>query len=152
MWERSQGFTFVEVVVVIAIGAILVSMAVRGFGDAASGMSVRGARESFASLQARARASAIERGEQVLLRVDLADDRVWIEGDDGSTITALDFGDDRDVEIHSSASSPITVCMNPRGFADTSCNSFGSSSVDLAFVQGPQRSEATILPLGQVEW
>lgn len=151
MWKSERGFTFVEIIVVIAIGAILVSMAVRGFGDASSGMTVRGARESFAGLQARTRAIAIERGELTRLRIDTSNDRVWIEAADGSRIDGIDLQQTRGVDVQSTAASPITLCMNPRGFADTTCNSF-TGAVDVEFVQGQRRVEVTILPLGQLDW
>lgn len=141
----------VEVIVVVALGAILISMALRGFGDTTSRMTVRNARQSFAALQARARAYAIERGELTRFRVDPAGDSAWVEAS-GGRIEVLEFAEDRNVDVTSGVSGIITLCMNPRGFGETSCNSFGNGTVDFAFVQGSETAELTILPLGQLEW
>ena len=45
----------------------------------------------------------------------------------------------------------VRICMGPRGYANTSCNSF-SSPVKMGFVQGAQSETIEILPLGQIRW
>lgn len=141
----------IEMIVVIAVGALLMSMALRGFGDVTSSMAVQNARRNFSALQARARANAIERGDLTRLHVDPDGDSVWIEAGAGR-IEVLDFGEDRDVDIRSSASGITTLCMSPRGFGEIRCNSFEDGTVDLEFVQGGESVGLTILPLGQLEW
>lgn len=145
------GFTMIELVAVIAIGAVLMSIALQGFGNTTSRFATRNARQSFAAMQARTRAHAIERGDLTRLNVDPAGDRVWIEGSAG-VVEALDFGTDREVDIQTGSSGLVTLCMNARGFGETSCNSFGSNTMSVSFVQGGQTSEVTILPLGQLVW
>lgn len=141
----------VEMIVVVAVGAILVSMALRGFGDTTSRLAVQNARQSFAALQARARAYAVERGDLARFHTDPAGDSAWIESG-GDRIDIVRFGENRNVDIQSSTTGVITLCMNPRGFGETYCNSFGSGTVDLSFVQGAETVSLTILPLGQLEW
>lgn len=141
----------VEMIVVLAIGSILVSMAIEGFGNSTSRMAVRSARQSFGALKARARAYAVERGQRVDLNIDPAGDSVWIESG-GTRIDFLDYAEERDVDVRSSTAGIITLCLTPRGYAETYCNSFGNNSVALAFVQGQQSSSLIILPMGQLQW
>lgn len=149
MYRFQAGFTMVEIIVVVIVGGILVSMAMRGFGATTSRIAAESARQDFSALQARTRAYAIERGETARLRTDPAGDSAWVEASAGQ-IDFIDF-DDRDIEVDSDETGIITLCMNPRGFADTTCNSF-SGSVTLRFTQGAQTAELTMLPLGQLRW
>lgn len=142
----------VEMTITIVVGAILLTIAVRGFGETMSRLAVDNARQSFASLQAQTRSYAIERGGMTRLRVDPAGDTAWVQDAGGTRVSFLDFMEERGVDVQSSTAGIITLCMNPRGFAETDCNSFGASTVDLDFVQGVQSSTITILPLGQLSW
>lgn len=141
----------IEMIVVVAIGAILLSMAIGGFGEATSGLAVQNARQSFSALQSRARAYAIERGTLARLHADPAGDSAWVESG-GDRIDFVNFDESRGVDVQSGATGLITLCLNPRGFGETSCNSFGSGTVDISFVQGAATASVTILPLGQLEW
>ena len=76
MRRRVRGFTLIEVLVTILIGAILTSIAVKGFGLTSSEMSVRQARNVFTGMVARARAMAIERGTLTRFYVDPAGDSI----------------------------------------------------------------------------
>lgn len=135
---------------VVAVGAILISMALKGFGSTTSRLAVMNARESFAAIHARARSYAVERGTLARLHTDPAGDSVWVESG-GARIEGIDYGESRNVDLQSATTGVITLCMNPRGFAETACNSF-SSSVSLTFVQGGEEASVTILPLGQLRW
>lgn len=151
MPESRWGFTMVEIVVTVLVATILLTIAVRGFGDTMSGMAVDGARQSFASLQSRARSVAIERGDITRLNTDPAGDSVWITVG-GSRVDFLNFMEDRGVDIQSGTAGVISLCMSPRGFAEVDCNSFTDNTVTLDFVQGGESASLTILPLGQLSW
>lgn len=151
MPEPRRGFTMVEVVVTVMVAMILLSISVRGFGDTMSNMAVDGAAETFASLQARARAVAVERGDIARLNTDPAGDSVWITVG-GSRVDFLNFMEDRGVDIQSGTAGVIRLCMSPRGFAEIDCNSFENNTVILDFVQGGASASLTILPLGQLSW
>lgn len=147
----TAGFTMLEIVLVVAIAAILTSVALRGFGVVVSQIATNDARRSFAAMQARARANALERGEVSRLRVDPTGDSVWITGSSG-TIERVNFATSREVDIQSSEAGITTLCINPRGFGDIRCNSFDANTVDLTFVQGGQSAAVRILPLGALRW
>ncbi|MBW3533909.1 MAG: prepilin-type N-terminal cleavage/methylation domain-containing protein, partial [Gemmatimonadetes bacterium] len=55
----SNGFTLIEVVIVLTIGVILTRIALTTFGGVQDRLAVRQARSMFASLHARTRAQAI---------------------------------------------------------------------------------------------
>lgn len=141
----------IEIVVTVVVAVLLLTMALRGFGDTMSRMAVDGARQSFASLQARTRTVAIERGDIARLSTDPAGDSVWITVS-GNRVDLLNFMEDRGVDIRSGTSGVISLCMSPRGFAEIDCNSFQDNTVTLDFVQGAASASLTILPLGQLSW
>ena len=142
----------VEMIIAISVGAILLTIALRGLGGTMSGLAVDNARQSFASLQAQARTYAIERGDRTILGVDPAGDTAWVETAGGTRVSFLDFMEERGVDVETSTSGIVTLCMDPRGFANVDCNSFGGSTVDVQFIQGAQSSTITILALGQLSW
>jgi prepilin-type N-terminal cleavage/methylation domain-containing protein len=149
MDHRRKGFTIIEVIVVLVIGGILMSFAVKAFGATASHTSARQARNVFNGMAARARAQAIESGRSTVLIADARGDSVLILAN-GRIVENVRFGEEMGVDIR--ATQDVTLlCMNPRGYADQDCNSF-SSTVKMSFVQGNQSMSLEILPLGQIRW
>lgn len=147
---ETRGFTLIEVTVAIVIGVILTSIAVNVFGGAQSRYAVRGGQNTFAAVHARARAYAIERGVTARLNVDTAGDSVWVESG-GTRVETLYFGRELNLDIRSDETSPITLCMTPRGYADSGCNSFGAP-IEIAFAQGPDSRSVQLWPLGQLAY
>ena len=145
---KRNGFTVLELVVVLMLGVALTSIAVRSMAGIQSRMSVRQARNVYAALHARARAQAVEFGEPVMVGIDAEGDSLWLERDDGTRLEVIRLFDEMGVDLQGS-SSTYTVCMNARGFADESCNSF-DEPVTLSFVMGGDSASLLILPLGQV--
>lgn len=145
---RRHGFTLIEMVITIMVGGILLSIAVAGFGAVQSRTSVRQARNVFAGVHARARAHAIEFGTTTLLEVDVGGDSVWISRND-TTLEAIRLRSEFGVDLTAGATR-YTLCMSPRGYADTSCTSF-AGAVTLTFERGAEAMTATMLPLGQLE-
>ncbi len=142
-----RGFTLIEVVIALLIGSILTGIALSSYGNAQGRFAVRGARTTFASLHARARATAIERGTTVRLLVDVAGDSVMIVSG-GATVEKIRFEEEFHVDLQSTAGN-LRLCMNARGYADTGCTSF-SSAVTLAFRANADTASVRILPLGQL--
>lgn len=147
MARRTEGFTLLELTIVLMVGVILASIAMNGYALIQSRMAVRGARDTFAALHSRARAYAVERGVRTLFNVDAAGDSVWITSS-GTRIDGLNFRDAMGVDIQSSPSS-VNLCMTPRGFADTGCNTF-SSTVTFTFAQGAESTTLSMRTLGQL--
>jgi prepilin-type N-terminal cleavage/methylation domain-containing protein len=144
---RRRGFTIVEVVIALLVGTILTSIALSSFAGARAGFAVKGARNTFASLEARARAKAIESGSTILLMVDVSGDSAYVSTG-ASTVETVRFAGEFHVDLRSGIGN-FRLCMNSRGYADTDCNSF-SGSVNLEFWQNSDSATVTVLPLGQL--
>lgn len=143
-----RGFTLIEMVIAIVVGGILLSIAIAGFGAVESRTAVRQARNVFAGLHARARAHAIEFGTTTRLEVDVGGDSVWISRD-GTTVESVPLGREFGVDLRA-VGGAYTLCMSPRGYADTGCTSFGGA-VTLNFERASESMTATMLPMGQLE-
>ncbi len=151
--SRGDGFSMIELVMVLAVGGILMGIVLGSFGEVGSRMSVRAAQNAFLSAHAQARALAVERGEVVRLVVSPSTATVTIErGPVGSIeiLEILDLGADNNVSLATSGGTPVTLCMTPRGYADPTCNSFNASAT-VDFSRGGRVSRVRLLPLGQVE-
>ena len=147
--ERRRGFTLIEVVVVIMVGAVLLSLAINAFGGVRAGYAVREARTAFAALHARTRAQAIEFGQTVELHVDAGGDSVWIARND-TILETLRLGNELGVDLRS-GTSPVTLCVNSRGYGDTGCTSFGSP-LAFYFVNASDTAGIEMFPLGQLRY
>lgn len=137
----------IELLVALLVGSVLISVAVSSLSSVQTRYAVRSARDSFISLHARTRAHAIERGGRTDLLVFSAGDSVLIlSGAD--TLERVHFQESMGVDIRMSGAS-LRLCMNARGFANTSCNSFNTVA-KVGFAQGSEVQEVEILPLGQL--
>ncbi|HSM61401.1 MAG TPA: type II secretion system protein [Longimicrobiales bacterium] len=145
--DRRGGFTLLELVIALLIGSILTSIAMASYGNARGAFAVRGARNTFAALHARARAQAIEAGTMMRLFVDMSGDSAFI-WDGANNLETIDFRDELNVDLRSSVGS-LRICMNARGFADADCNNF-SSDVTLQFRHNADTASMRVMPLGQL--
>jgi len=146
MTRRRDGFTIIELVITVAVALVLLSVAVSASAPAFDRMSVSSARTSFAALHARARARAVERGRNVHLSVDPATDSAWVS-DGAELIEAVAFGTASGIDVQMPAA--MKLCLGPRGYADTGCNSF-SSAIKVGFARGGASSSLEVRPLGQL--
>jgi len=149
MRRRTRGFTIIEVLVTLVIGSILMSMAVKAFGATSSSAATRQARNVFNGMVARTRAHAIESGWTTMLVANVPGDSVWIFSN-GKVVENVRFSEEMGVDIQAPGTT-VRICMSPRGYANTACNSF-KTSTKMAFVQGSESEVVEILPLGQIRW
>jgi type II secretory pathway pseudopilin PulG len=145
---KRTGFTVIELVVVIMVGVALTSIAIRSMAGVQQRMAVRQARTVYAAMHARARAQAIEFGQNVEIDIDPGGDSIWVSRND-TTLDVIRLFDELGIDLQTAEA--VTICMNSRGFADESCNSFEEDeTVTLVFVMGDRSDSLRILPLGQV--
>ncbi|MBT8397970.1 MAG: prepilin-type N-terminal cleavage/methylation domain-containing protein [Gemmatimonadetes bacterium] len=149
MKRQNRGFTVIELMIVVVLGTIMTSMAIKGFGMVSNQASAREARNVFQGMVARTRAQAIESGLPSILIADAQGDSVMIIGTNG-IMENVRFGEEMGVDIQTTERL-TRICMNPRGFANTDCNSF-TSAIKMSFVRGPKSKSIEILPLGQIRW
>ncbi len=150
MRHRPRGFTVVELVIALVIGAILTSIAMTYYGNARGRFSVRGARHAFTTMVARARADAIEGGRNTWLVADMSGDSVVLLRA-GTVLETMHFDHEYHVDLKSTTGS-IRLCMTPRGYADPSCSGAVSSIATLQFWQNADSCSIQILPMGQLKW
>jgi prepilin-type N-terminal cleavage/methylation domain-containing protein len=164
MRSRTRGFTLIELVIVIMIGSILTGIALSSFQNVQSRFAVNSAKRVYMSWHQRARSLAIETGETIIMVV-------WVNGDSAATVrrdgatynwsNVQHFDEELDVTLETSGNQAFYTCMTPRGYADTSCGSWGptlglgaSFNVDdtirLRFRQNVDTASVLILPMGQV--
>jgi len=143
----------VELVFVILIGSILVSIAIASFQNAQNRFAAKGARNEYATLQARARARAVELGQTVLFFVNTDGDSAYMFSN-GAISDVTNFRRELNVDLRSTPAS-FLMCMTPRGYADPTCPAYGftstsSSPIKLEFWLNGDSSSVTILPMGQL--
>ncbi len=151
-----QGFTLVELLLVIIIGAILLMMAIPSFTRVTAGQNARNARDQLVWMSARARSRAIERGQVFLLEVHPGTERAWIVRRNTGTALAsdtlekVDFAAEKSVQI-TGISTQLTVCYNPRGYAFGCSANSPSTNQNVIFSHAGKSATAVVKPLGQIE-
>jgi type II secretory pathway pseudopilin PulG len=136
-----------EIVIVMIVGIALATMAITAFAPAQQKLAVRSARQTLAAMHARTRAHAIEAGSNVVLNLNFSEDKAWITRD-GTTLETVNFYETMHVDLRG-AGATMEICMNARGFGESSCNSFNSGT-DILFVQNSESKRMRVFPLGQV--
>lgn len=147
MRRTRLGFSLIELVIALVIGGILTGIALSSYGNARGRFAVRGARTAFVTMHARARAQAIERGETVRIVMATWGDSISLVAG-STTLETIRFRGELNVNMRGQDGGG-TLCMNSRGYGDTSCNTF-SSSKTIWFVQNADSVSVKILPLGQL--
>lgn len=157
MKRSPNGFTMIELVIVILIGSILTSVALTSFQGAQNALAVRNAKVMYATAHQRARSRAVEMGETVLFYMDVAGDSTFMWSLSGGGISDVTrYRSELNVDIRSPTGSYM-LCMTPRGYADYNCGALSGigitatdSIVNLQFWLNADSSSLTILPLGQI--
>lgn len=153
MKRSPNGFTLIELVVVILIGSILVGITMSSFSNAQSAYAARGAKTMYATLHQKARARSIEMGETMRLIVDSDGDSAYIQDSSGVT-NITHFRRELNVDLRSTPTR-FLICMTPRGYADPDCPALGITAtsdveITLQFWQNADSTSVLILPMGQL--
>lgn len=141
------GFTMIELVIVLIIGAVVTALAIPPMSSYLQGRNMQQARDAFIMIAAQGRIAAVEDGDLVLMEVSPATDSVVLMQRDGTVIDVLDLRDrDRRADL---VGDEITICYMPRGYAHPSCRDGGDlpASIGFAFDGDTIWAELT---LGQV--
>lgn len=121
-----NGFTIIEIIVVLVIMGVMALVAFPSLGDAVTDRRARNARNDLIYVASRAQMAAVERGSMVRLSMDPSTDRLTILAASGDTIEVFDMQaqDDADLLI---SDGTLHVCYSPLGFAHPSCSDTSNS-------------------------
>lgn len=150
-WAARTGFTLIELLFVLLIAGILGTLAFPRFSEYQKKRQLMNAQNAFTLAAARARASAVERGDVVLLWVQPESDRITVLSGDGvDTMLVVDL---KGGEIRADVllSSAMTFCYLPRGFAHPSCGNGASLPRRIGFGNTADTVWSTISAVGQVQ-
>lgn len=151
------GFTLVELLIVMTIGAALMSIAIPSFTRLTTARGAQNARDAVVWMGSRARSRAIERGQAQLLEIDPATDRVWIVRRNtgaalaSDTLETVNFPGVHNATISTAANTRITVCYSPRGYAFSCSANSPAANVDVTFTTADKTAVARVKVLGQIE-
>lgn len=146
------GFTVLELLIVIAVAALLSGIAIPVWSSSQHALGARSAQGVFISMERRARVLAVERGTPVRFNVSFPGDSVWITIG-GATEESMSLARQFNANITPTSGTDTGehwICLGPRGFASRSCNSF-TGSLEVVFTVGTKQEHVRVLPLGQVE-
>lgn len=151
MRTNRPGFTLIEILTVVVIGAVLTSVAVGAFARQTARQNAENARNALVHLGLRARSSAIERGERIILTLDPAEDVANIRTDAGDVLETKRFREEYGVDVMTGTDEVVTVCFTPRGFAAQGACTNVDKDLTILFRAGNHTKSARVRPLGQVE-
>ena len=163
MRRRADGFTLIELIIVILIGSILTGVALSSFQNVQTRFAVQGAKQAYMTLHQRARSKAVETGETVLLVNWAGGDSVALLMRDGADSIWSDqthFRRQFDVDLRTPGNVNYVMCMTPRGYADYNCGSWGAvnaanqatfaDTFRLQFWMNADSASVLVLPMGQL--
>lgn len=143
-----QGFTMLELAIVVMIGSILVGVAVPQLQRGATVRDVRGARDGVLLMAAQARARAMELGRPVEFHLDRDGGSASIV-ESGDTTEVFDFEGELGVEATSTVSD-VVLCYSSRGFATEPCSTNLAGEVEVQFQRSGHSAGLEIWQLGQL--
>lgn len=146
MCTRRSGFTIIEMLFVVIIGAVVLGVGTRAYARAGGQRAVENARDAMILMASRARSEAVRTGSLVYLEVDPDVGLVEIVNADDSVLVTLDAAD-YGARI---VGQETALCYTARGFALPSCGDLSDANRTIAFARGPDTARAVMMPLGQI--
>jgi prepilin-type N-terminal cleavage/methylation domain-containing protein len=147
---RRPGFTMIELVMVILLAGILGGIAVPQMTGYASQREARNARDAFISTASRARAAAIQSGDEVHVKIYPIADRVEVVNRAGEPVgMPLDFRTGP-VRARILGEFNMTICYTARGFVRPGTNCMPMLDIAFASMAGRDTARARVT-FGQVE-
>lgn len=143
----AAGFTLIELIFVLFIGAIIMSIGVKQFGKVQIWHRVTNARDALVYMGVRAQSEAMKRGDLVTIQIWPDTNMAKIVTPSDSMLERIRFDSQFGVDVIGAA---VHACYSSRGFALTSCTTDGLPK-NIGFVLVNDTAAAKVLPLGQIE-
>lgn len=144
----------IELLLVIAVLAILAVISIPAIASVRRSAAIQNARHAVESTLSLARATAVQYGRPVVLRIDAVGERVWIEvdttvaGTGGAvdTVGLFELSDELRVDLESDRA---TLCFDGRGIGTTgaACPLAGAQIV---LTREGRADTIAVSPLGRV--
>lgn len=146
MLVRRGGFTLIELILVLVIGALLMSVGVRESAGLWNGQAVDNAAGAVVGVAQDARSEAVRAGAPVY---------VWIRPSDGVVRTGRSTTDLMDSVVMSDYRVTMTgnnldLCYTARGYAMPGCTTVDETPEQIEFTRADRAAVLTVLPLGQM--
>ncbi|NIP80990.1 MAG: prepilin-type N-terminal cleavage/methylation domain-containing protein [Gemmatimonadetes bacterium] len=145
MRTRRSGFTVIEMLIVMVLGAIILGVGTKSYARAENRRAVINARDAMILTAYRARSEAVRTGRMIYLDIDPEDGLVEIATSD-SVLATLD-ADDYGARM---VGNETTLCYTGRGYALPSCGDNLTADRPVGFIRGRDTARVVVLPLGQI--
>jgi prepilin-type N-terminal cleavage/methylation domain-containing protein len=153
--RNRDGFTLVELLIVMIIAGILLSYAVPSFMRMTASQNAQNARDRMAWMANRARSIALTRGQVQLFEIDPARNAAWIVRRNpttpADTTEIVFFGTEYSSTLTTSTGTTITLCFSARGYAFSCSGNSPAINVEASLTHIEKVARARIKPLGQIE-
>jgi prepilin-type N-terminal cleavage/methylation domain-containing protein len=153
-----DGFTIIELAVVLIIAGILAGIAVPNFTKMQRDKAAMNARDAFVWMANRAKATAVQMGTTYKLEIDPASDRAWVvlrrtsgAATAADTIQKVYFQSEFGADVTTPTNSTRTLCYNPRAYAWNCGGNAITATTDITFTTAGRTSQARMKVLGQIE-
>ena len=155
MTRNRDGYTLIELLIVMIIAGILLSYAIPSFTRMSNGTNARNARDRMVWMANRARNIALSRGQVQLFEIDPATNSAWVVRRNPTTAAdtteMVRFSSEYSATVTTSTGNKITLCFSARGYAFM-CGANSPAVNETATVTHIEKTAtARIKPLGQVE-
>ena len=151
--DQKTGFTIMEIVLVLTVGAIIASIAGPKLAVALQSRTSASAADQFVLTHSLARSTALRFGRVAQLHIDAPGRRIWVDVDTSAngvgqraTIANIRYLDDIGLLM---TSTRTLVCFDARGLASTS-GSCQSGDAKVVFSDGSRADTVNTTILGKV--
>ena len=146
---RPNGFTLIEMLLVIIIGMMLMGFTMRAFSQVANQRAVENASDAVVMSAFRARSEAAQEGTLVYLRIRPDAGLVEVVDPEDVVLHTMDMADHGvTMMVPGFSGTELYACYSIRGYALRGCTNFDEQTI--RFERGSDTAELVAMTMGQV--